>query len=1122
MRDPLGSGQPAPVAGFLKRDWLLKHRTRVPAVVAAMFGSDEVGGDPARWLQVCTDLDNLKALVRGRNIKFVVILVLRTVRDDVSEDLMTALKKRAEVDSKHLVLFVQNDASELRESLNRLAKIFAELCNAYYMEEGRRMKARIDKKNSSYAELNIRYCFKVAVYAEFRRDWAEALRFYGDAYNAIREMVGTSTRLPPVQRVVEIKAMAEQLHFKVSTLLLHGGKIVEAINWFHKHVANYQQVVGAPEVAFLHWEWFSRQFLVFAELLETSSAAVPSNLSPNFGTSDNPLTEWEFQPAYYYEFSAHYLREKRNCLEFSLSTVDTIGGNPESVIPSTYVGQFARLFEQGDTVAMLPLSDVEYTNYALAEGQRFQDSIEIIALFRRASESFNNIKAPRTASYCSSRMAWEYFALEDFSNAKQLLEGVAALYRQEGWVTLLWESLGYLRECSRRLGSTEDFVQYSLEMAALPILSSNESETVEHKKEHGPGGPASPSQRKKIQEEVFNLIKGDHVSDGSSGLNVSKDHPLHIEIDLISPLRVALLASVAFHDFSVKPGSSTFITFSLLSQLPLPVEMNQLQFQFNQPNCSFKVVTAREEISTLGLLEDQDIRVECAPSLVLTANKWLRLTFEIKPAQSGRLECLSVTVVIGDHFKICCRAESAASMEDLPLWKFEDRVETFPTKDPSLAFTGQKFIQVEEPEAQVDLTLGASGPALVGENFIIPVSVLSKGHAVHSGELKINLVDARGDGLLMSPRDAESFSSIEQHVELLSISGKFEEEESEINSDCIKKIQQSFGVVSVPVLAADESWSCKLEIKWHRPKSVMLYVSLGYHQNSSGVIFQRVNVHKSLQIEGQTPLAISHHFMMPFRREPLLLSKLKQLSGSDQKLSLPFNEKSILIVGARNCTEVPLRLLSMSIESDDDVGCSCSVTGGAPSEPALVVPGEEFKKVISVTPQVDSPSIGVGTVCLKWTRELDSNQHSDSFVLTKHKLPYVTVEKPPLVVSLECPPHVILGVPFSFHVRVHNLTNLLQEIKYSLRDSQSFVFSGSHNDGVSILPKTEHIISYKLVALASGPQQLPRLTITSVRYAAALSPSVAATTAFVFPSEPQFKIEGEKELEERPSGEIQS
>ena len=49
-----------PVAGILKRDWLLKHRTRVPAVVAALFPSDHISGDPAQWLQLCTHVENLK------------------------------------------------------------------------------------------------------------------------------------------------------------------------------------------------------------------------------------------------------------------------------------------------------------------------------------------------------------------------------------------------------------------------------------------------------------------------------------------------------------------------------------------------------------------------------------------------------------------------------------------------------------------------------------------------------------------------------------------------------------------------------------------------------------------------------------------------------------------------------------------------------------------------------------------------------------------------------------------------------------------------------------------------------------------------------------------------------
>nr|GMD52502.1 COP9 signalosome complex subunit 4 [Ipomoea batatas] len=58
----------------------------------------------------------------------------------------------------------------------------------------------------------------VAVYAEFRKDWGEALRMYDDAYHVLRDIVSTSTRLPPIQRVVEIKTVAKQLNFNWQTM----------------------------------------------------------------------------------------------------------------------------------------------------------------------------------------------------------------------------------------------------------------------------------------------------------------------------------------------------------------------------------------------------------------------------------------------------------------------------------------------------------------------------------------------------------------------------------------------------------------------------------------------------------------------------------------------------------------------------------------------------------------------------------------------------------------------------------------------------------------------------------------------------------------------------------------
>ena len=125
----------------------------------------------------------------------------------------------------------------------------------------------------------------------------------------------------------------------------------------------------------------------------------------------------------------------------------------------------------------------------------------------------------------------------------------------------------------------------------------------------------------------------------------------------------------------------------------------------------------------------------------------------------------------------------------------------------------------------MDVTLGASGPALVGERFLVPVTLTSREHAIYAGEMKINLMDVRGGGLF-SPRDSEPFSMDSHHVELLGMVGPEGEDESQRGPDKIKKIQQSFGLVSVPFLNIGESWFCKLEIMWHRPKPVMLFVAI--------------------------------------------------------------------------------------------------------------------------------------------------------------------------------------------------------------------------------------------------------------------------------------------------------
>lgn len=231
------------------------------------------------------------------------------------------------------------------------------------------------------------------------------------------------------------------------------------------------------------------------------------------------------------------------------------------------------------------------------------------------------------SSFCGFQMGKEYFAEGDIGNAKQIFDTIASLYRKEGWVTLLWDVLGFLRECSRKSGSVKDFVEYSLEMAALPISSDAGVQ-----RDTGPAGPANLIQREIVHKQVFDLVSegsGSVTNEHPSNLKINGDESLQLEVDLVSPLRLVMLASVAFHEQTIKPGASTLITVSLLSRLPLTVEIDQLEIQFNQSSCNFFIANAQKPQS-VEVSRIQQCRVETAPSLSLEPNKWLRLTYDIK------------------------------------------------------------------------------------------------------------------------------------------------------------------------------------------------------------------------------------------------------------------------------------------------------------------------------------------------------------------------------------------------------------------------------------------------------------------------------------------------------------
>ncbi|KAH7514837.1 hypothetical protein FEM48_Zijuj11G0132800 [Ziziphus jujuba var. spinosa] len=73
-----------------------------------------------------------------------------------------------------------------------------------------------------------------------------------------------------------------------------------------------------------------------------------------------------------------------------------------------------------------------------------------------------------------------------------------------------------------------------------------------------------------------------------------------VEIDVVSCLRLVLLASIAFSEHIVKPASSTSFTLSLLSQLHHMFEIDRLEIQFNQSDCKFIIVNSQRNLGAMA------------------------------------------------------------------------------------------------------------------------------------------------------------------------------------------------------------------------------------------------------------------------------------------------------------------------------------------------------------------------------------------------------------------------------------------------------------------------------------------------------------------------------------------
>eukprot|EP00842_Homolaphlyctis_polyrhiza_P001983 jgi/Hompol1/2786/HPOL_000378-RA len=361
--------------GIMIPAWVAKHRDTTPAVVAMFVDlwesiensnrKDPLGAQQVSNLErdrdqiLAAEINEKRKNVQEAGLKFVAVIIVKTYRadDPVIEERLSYIRRSAMLDRHHqftVSVLAENGVSpDIEPFVDSLQKSLHDIAAAYYREHEKRIKRKKAKLlaqpkqtppafqtisgSTSIASLpgsspnsqrqlstqawNVRYDYKLGIFAEFRHDIDVALRHYDSAYNTLISIMqqslaaagaslapgggGTATGpssyqeiQPSTPRWTEARIFIDSLSIKMFRLLVFTGHPTNALAQLHKHfvccrefpefsftTASFDgtsrdpsQVSGLGHLAlaigggsFEYWAWASMNYRAFGEIIEMAS-----------------------------------------------------------------------------------------------------------------------------------------------------------------------------------------------------------------------------------------------------------------------------------------------------------------------------------------------------------------------------------------------------------------------------------------------------------------------------------------------------------------------------------------------------------------------------------------------------------------------------------------------------------------------------------------------------------------------------------------------------------------------------------------------------------------------------------------------------------------------------------
>ncbi|KAJ5740879.1 hypothetical protein N7493_000751 [Penicillium malachiteum] len=502
---PLSPGSPTFPDGLLTPAWVVKHRNLVPAAVINFFPfSLDPNMNSLRDNQLKIEINSLKKewSSSGFKTRFLVVLISEEGDGGLAgeiDDRIAAIRRSTNLDQKSIFIIPPDATStELTEFATSLFSLLQPSVVEYYRDLSKHARRKRNRGNIppptapptsgtsqtlSFQGWNVRYEFKLGIFAEFRQEMDAACRNYESAYDTLfgQEVFENIAGWDP--RFNDARLLGDALAIRIIRCLLWTNQMTAATRFWVDHRLRTQDIVNRRGKGSKNygWEaWEARWAMMMAQLIRRAGASLPSpeqsasetssifNAPEKAIPSGELVSPWEHlhHEGYWLHRSAKHTMRRRALAQL-IPDEDRLSPGQS---PASQVASKSYLYDS----YLAPEPHIESPQPSKAG---FDHSDLILNTLKDALEEFSKRSQTRKAEQLSLELAEEYMRNGSWSDAYNVLQPrwPTLTWRRSGWWSLM-ENYGWaLRESALKLQKSETVLQVDWELlnSTLPSRSTS-------------------------------------------------------------------------------------------------------------------------------------------------------------------------------------------------------------------------------------------------------------------------------------------------------------------------------------------------------------------------------------------------------------------------------------------------------------------------------------------------------------------------------------------------------------------------------------------------------------------------------------------------------------------------